>query len=137
MRGWILWAGLVLLIAACGGEEDVVDGPFVGDWQMNEQACDEPTAGDECYRVTLEVAGIAGEREASCRIYPLDTDGVELALGANVPDVDPETAYHEVAIIDSLSIDLGATPEFDVVLPVVDDESFWRWQVTCYPGAPG
>lgn len=134
---WIALAGLVVLIAGCGEDSDIVDGPFISGSELQERACEEPTAGEVCYRLTLEVAGIAGEREASCRIYPHDTDGFELALDATVPDADPETAYHEVVLIDHLSIDLGDTPNFDVVLPVVDDERFWRWLVSCDPGAPG
>ncbi|MCP4963851.1 MAG: hypothetical protein GY926_01305 [bacterium] len=137
IRGWILWVGIVLLIAGCGGEEDAVDGPFVADWQLDERACDQSTTRSECFRLTIDVAGIAGERSASCRIYPLDTGGAELALDATVPDVDPESARHEVAIIGPFPIDLGDTPEFDVVLPLVDDDSFGRWQVTCDPGRPG
>lgn len=130
--------GLLVLLAGCGGVEDVVDGPFVHSWQLDERTCAEPVAEAGCYQLSLGVSSHDGSNAASCDIYPLGVDGAEYALSeAIASDLDALSVRHEVVIIDEFSIQAGDEPVFEVILPIVTDEGFWRWQVTCDPGAPG
>ncbi len=134
----LLVVPMILVAVGCGESEDTVDRPFIRGTQLDEQQCDQPVSGSRCYQLTLDVFDHAGESAASCRIHALDNDGAPSDLDETIaPDLDPESANHEVAIIDGFTIRSGDTPMFNVVLPAVEDESFWRWQVTCYPGAPG
>lgn len=115
---------ILLVVSAGCGASDAVDGPFIEDWQLDEQPCEQPIEGSLCYRLTLGVSDHSGENIAECRVYPSDSESV----------AGPDPA---VVLIDDIAIGAGDTPTFDVVLPVIDDEEFLRWLVVCDPGAPG
>ncbi len=138
LRLVLLVVPMILVAVGCGESEDTVDRPFIRGWDLDERQCDQQIAESRCYRLTLDVFDYPGESAASCRIYALDDSGVPYDLDAAIaPDLDPVSAEHEVAIIDGFTIRSGDVPEFSVVLPAIEDESFRRWQVSCHPGAPG
>jgi hypothetical protein len=115
-------------------ESDVVNSPFVSGWQLNEQRCAESSPGSRCYEVALGVSDHEGDRAASWRIYPPHTDGSEYILDGATAPTDPDDGG---AFIDGFSIQAGDTPVSEVVLPVINNDEFWRCQVQCDPGAPG
>jgi hypothetical protein len=79
-----------------------------------------------------------GESAASCRAYALSNNGAAYHIDDDVaPDADPESMEDELVIVDAFAIRSGDKPTFDLSLPVVEDESFLRWQASCHPGAPG
>lgn len=126
-------SALLALVTGCS-VSDVVDGPFIDDWQLVERRCADPPRESQCYKVTLGVSNHTGENAASCRIYPQQLDGSEYFLDGSTAPTDPD---HGVVFIDEFLIQAGDTPVFDVVLPAINADGFWRWQVDCDPGAPG
>jgi len=72
--------------------------------------------------LTLTVATDPGAEFASCLIYRMDINGKE---------------YGEPAGKVGFTLDPGDSLTFGIVLPVVSDDKFSRWQVTCDPAAPG
>ena len=118
-------AVLVLIIGLCGcGADDVVEGPYVDGWDLTAS------------QLTITVFDHPGAAEASCVIYPLGNNGLEIPLDG-VEDLLPDTVYHEVFVTGPFTITGGDAIAFEVDLPEVDDPDFWRWQVVCDPGAPG
>ncbi len=115
---------VVVALAACGTDVDLVEGPFIDSWVLWDG------------ELTLTVADHPGTAEASCVIYPLGHDGLETYLDA-VDDLRPGDAYQEVFLSGPFTITGGEVVTFDVDLPEVDDPDFWRWQAVCDPGPPG
>ena len=69
---------LVISLGGCGAD-DVVDGPFIDGWDLTDD------------RLILEVFDHPGTAEASCVIYPLGQNGLDISLDS-VDDLLPETA---------------------------------------------
>ena len=120
---WTAILMLVIALVGCGAD-DIVEGPFVDGWDLTDD------------QLTLTIANHPGTAEASCVIYPLGRDGLEIPLDS-VDDLLPETAYHEVYATGPFTITGGETVAFDVSLPSVNDPDFVRWLAVCDPGAPG